>query len=529
MTNLINGILPGQSIPIHHNQCSFSYVAKSNFGELFKQIKYHETVDSTDDIKSVFAKLNRQDRCLIYEMVYRCAGFPNTSDPEWGEHHVFDDMNIFISAAIEAVELKYQRLNNNQKQLVHENIYDIARRPLTNYTGAEWGRRCALTSLPRLADAMDLCLPLDINSQIPVKLDGALNRFKAHPLYPLLFRKNIFTTENAMREYYKNAVLQGTCDAQATELRKLADVNPTWNRNQLLAAMKAEDVFYHQIIMSSKAIIGEFLAKEPNATEKTKLHSMVECLQTSQPIHVRINTHEMDPNGNLATTFDQFLQVLKSKKNENSFHGKVLITNIDADGSKRVEHAIFFQYLKKESVFRFYDNNIGFFEHVDHDEFLIKLKENICANYFKTNDPQTKVYFSIDEDETRFPCKSALGKVYQSVIQNKDKTEIERVFSLLTGDDKCKIYGRIYQYAGEPSTDDLEWGEHHVFDHPEIFKSAVTNEIIKRYEQSDPTEKMLIQLKVALFDENYDISHSPFEWGSLFAFTNLPRLADAML
>ncbi len=530
MTNLINSSLPAQSIP--NNQVPFSYVAKSHFGELFKQIKYHETVDSTADIKSVFAKLDRQDKCLIYEMVYHCAGSPNTSDPQWGEYHVFEDMNIFISAAKKAVELKYQRLNDNQKQIVNENIYDLGGwRVRANYIDDPWVQLHATNHLPRLADAMDFCVPLDINSQIPLKLDEALNRFKAHPLYPLLFRKNIFTTENAMRDYYKNAVLEGTCDAQVIELCKLADANPTWSREQLLATVKVENVFYNQIIMFSKTIIGRFHACANTTAEKRQLWSMVECLQTSQPIHLRLNSEEIAPDGDYVKVFPKFWMGLKSKENKNSFHGKVLIKNIDMGGGKRVDHAIFFQFLKKEPIFRFYDINTGFFSYVDGNTFLAKLKENIRTNYCRTNDPLTKVCFSVDADENQFPCKSALGKLYQAVTKNKDRKEIEDDFSLLTRDDKCKIYGKIFQYAGEPSTDDFQWGEHHVFDYPDLLRTAITAEIIQRYAQSDPAKKRNIQVKVASSDANYDFHNgfSPSGWGELHAIENLPRLADAMM
>ena len=506
-------------------------IHQSPLGKLFNSIKHHETFDCTFFIKYNFHQLNREDQCLIYAMVYDCAGSPNTPDPQWGENHVFDDMNIFISAAKKAIDLKYQQLNSYQEEMVHENIYHIAGEPVTSYDGAEWGRLCAMNILARLADAMaeDFSFSsLDINSQIPLKFDQAFDRFKAHHLYPLFFQKNIFSTENAMRDYYKDCILKGTCEAQVMELCKLADTNPTWSRRQILTGIKVENVFYNQIIMFSKAIIGKSLAGPCSATEKRQLWSMVECLQISQPIHTRIKSYKFAPDGDYKV-FNWFLNP-KSKKNENSIHGKVLIENIDLGKSARMDHSIFYQYLKKESIFRFYDINTGFFEHTHRDKFIKKLKDNICSNYFKTNDPQTKVYVAIDENETQFPCKSALGKVYQSVIQNKDQKEIERVFSLLTRDEQCKIYGRIYEYAGEPSTADLQWGEHHVFEHSDVLKTAVTNEITKRYEQSGAMEKIQIETKVSSLDENYNSRFSsPSDWGRTVIFNSLPRLADAML
>ncbi len=533
MSNSINSSFTNPSI-VNNNpiddQDADHYTALSHLGKLFKEIKKHETVDCTPSIKSAFSQLNRQDQLLIYEMI----SSPNTADLQWGEIHVFDDMNIFISAANKAIELKYQRLNDYQKQMVHENIHNIAGKPLTSDNWAEWGRLCAMNNLPRLADAMEegcSLSPFPITNQMVLKFNEALNRFKTHPLYPLLFQKNIFLNEKAMKECFAISIFKGTCDSQSRELNKLADANPTWSRSQLLMAIQAENVFYQQIIKATKSLVRKFHDGAGNPAEKRQLQSMVECLQTSQTIHTRLTTHKIPPNGDYAKLFNGFMQDLKSKKNDNSFHGKLIIEDIDEGEGKRIGHAIFFQHLKKESIYRFYDNNSGFFEFRNQDGFFEELKDNICKKYFKTNDPLTKVFFSVEADETQFPCHSTLGKVYQAVIQNKDQKEIERVFSLLTRDDQRKIYEKIYQYAGEPTTNDSnsDWGEHHVFDHPEILRTALSYEILQRYQQSAPDEKKRIEAKVASFDENYMNQYSPSDWGSRYAFRNLPRLADAML
>ncbi len=532
---------PSISADANLNEDHLFYSCKSSLANLCQLIE----LNALSLVEPTFYSLNREDQCLIYKMICQSVGAPETTDLWSGKPHVFDDINIFISAVPKAIELKYQGLSNSQKETTHENVYRLAEEPFTSYPGTEWGRLCAMNNLPRLADAMAENKRTTIEripslriTKLSLKLEEAFNKFKNHPDYQQLLQKKVFLSETEMKVFFKQAILEGTCDSQTIELIKLADTHPVWNRTALLTAVKIEDVFYNQIIMFSKSKIGSELNNPSlNPKEKKQLLSIIECLQTSQPIHQRIqsDSFKADENQNkYLQMYDKFLFENKSTKDDKSFHGRVLIENIcqvDGDGNVRyVNHAIFFQHLRKEQIFRFYDINSGFYEYFDIEQFIFNLRSIIGNNYNKSEASST-VRFVVEANETKFPCRSDLGQLYQSVIKNQDQKEIETAFSHLRYEDQCAIFGKIYQYAGEPATNDQQWGEHHVFDSPEILKTAITNEIIQRYLQSDEVIQNQIHLKVARLDEDTPLHYSgkPAEWGRLRALNNLPRLADAML
>ncbi len=55
------------------------------------------------DLKSIFADLSSaDDKNLIYHSVWECAEQP-LGDPQWGEHHVFDNMDRFKLAVKQAL------------------------------------------------------------------------------------------------------------------------------------------------------------------------------------------------------------------------------------------------------------------------------------------------------------------------------------------------------------------------------------------------------------------------------------------
>ncbi len=517
------------------------YEFRSSLGGLFQSIKLNYLLL----VEATFYSLNHEDQCLIYEMICQSVGAPVTTDLQSGKPRVFDDINIFISAVPKAIELKYQRLSNSQKETTHENVYRLAGEPSTSYSETEWGSLCAMNNLARLADAMaankrttiERIFPVEMSTHSLLKIEEVFNKFKTHPDFPQLLERNIFVSETEMKEFFTQAIRQGTCDSQTIELIKLADAHPVWNRTALLAAVKTEDVFYNQFIMFSKLKIGSELNNPSlDPKEKKQLYSMIQCLQTAQPIHQRMQTKPFkadEDQNKYHQVYHIFFSQNKSKRNENSFHGRVLIENIcqvDGDGTVRyVNHAIFFQHLRKEQIFRFYDINSGFYEYFDIEQFIFNLRSIIGNNYNKSEASST-VRFVVEANETKFPCRSDLGQLYQSVIKNQDQKEIETAFSHLTYEDQCAIFGKIYLYAGEPETNDHQWGEHHVFDSPEILKTAVTYEIIQRYLQSDEVIQNQIHLKVARLDEDIPLHYyrKPAEWGRLRAFNNLPRLADAL-
>lgn len=532
---------PVQAAPIDEIP-DYWYSPQSPLGELFNHSKSNQA-----GLKLCIAALNTDDRNLLYGMVYQCAGSPSTHDLQWGEHHVFDDMTVLQSAISEVIKLKYERLTDSQRDIAHENLYRLAGEPDPSYEGAEWGRLCALNNLPRLADVMDEnkrvaieTFPAhDVNCQFDLKLTKAINRFKTHPVYQQLLQKNVFSTEMEMRDYYTESIAKGTCKAQATELNKISDGNPRWNRHQLLTALKSEDVFYNSIIMFSRAKIEQVKfgrlanAGSYNAAEQRQLNSMHEWMKISEPNRELIESFEFIPDDKTEykKIYDLFISDLKSHKNDNNFHGMVRIKNMvewTSNENDVTAHAIFFQHLKKESVFRLYDIGTGFNEYFTQDGFMNKLQKVICGTYVLIADPRTTVNYAVYSKELTYPCKSTLGQFYQLAMQDKDLNKIKAAFSLLTRDEQCTIYGLVYKYYGEPATPDLHWGEHHVFDNAEILIAAATYGIIERYQQSSAAKKLSIEREVALLDENYQ-NHIPLEkWGRLYALNNLPRLADAI-
>ena len=115
--------------------------------------------DREDDIKAFFLSLSLADKNLIFEMVWAVAGRLPTNDLQWGEHHVFNDMNCFYLAVRKGISTKLDRLSQEQKNQVYHNVYRFAaayRLVDGNNTDLQWGEHHALENLPRLADAVAL-------------------------------------------------------------------------------------------------------------------------------------------------------------------------------------------------------------------------------------------------------------------------------------------------------------------------------------------------------------------------------------
>jgi len=108
------------------------YVCRSEFAAFYKAVS--EGRLSTPEIVEHLKRLEEGN--LIYEMVYWEAvavakaegrAFSDEGDPQWGAHHVCDDMPIFCRALKRAVQEKFNRFPPEQKCAVHGNIYRAAR------------------------------------------------------------------------------------------------------------------------------------------------------------------------------------------------------------------------------------------------------------------------------------------------------------------------------------------------------------------------------------------------------------------
>jgi Leucine-rich repeat (LRR) protein len=141
------------NIPKLIAQCSEfkEYKCLSSFSNLCQLIVLKN--DNHEAIKEAFGNLKKNDQNLIFEMVYKVSGVHSKEDPIfWGEHHVFDDMNIFYHAVKQAIVVKFDRLSLKEENAVYGEIYQLAQ-PKTE--DPIWGEQHAFDNVLRLIDAMD--------------------------------------------------------------------------------------------------------------------------------------------------------------------------------------------------------------------------------------------------------------------------------------------------------------------------------------------------------------------------------------
>jgi Leucine-rich repeat (LRR) protein len=141
------------NIPKLIAQCSEfkEYKCLSSFSNLCQLIVLKN--DNHEVIKEAFGNLKKNDQNLIFEMVYKVSGVHSNEDPIfWGEHHVFDDMNIFCHAVKKAIAAKFDRLSLKEQNAVFGEIYQLAQPKTKN---PKWGEQHAFDNVLRLIDAMD--------------------------------------------------------------------------------------------------------------------------------------------------------------------------------------------------------------------------------------------------------------------------------------------------------------------------------------------------------------------------------------
>ncbi len=169
------------------------------------------------------------------------------------------------------------------------------------------------------------------------------------------------------------------------------------------------------------------------------------------------------------------------------------------------------------------------------------------ADFFRTNSDECQEIIRL-EDESHYQSKSILGKLYQSyqffidekqiqaplfpslmTVINKNREEkIKALFSSLSTVDKNLVFEMVWVAAGSPDTEDVQWGEHHVFDRKQIdrFYRAVRKAILAKLSRLSQDQKNRVYGNV------YMLAGKPLtidcKWGEHHAKDNLPRLADAM-
>jgi Leucine-rich repeat (LRR) protein len=134
-------------------QCSEfkEYKCLSSFSNLCQLIVLKS--DDHEVIKEAFGNLKKNDQNLIFEMVYKASSVHSNKDPIfWGEHHVFDDMNIFYHAIKKAIAAKFDRLSLKETNAVYEEIDQLAQLKTED---PKWGEQHVFDNILRFIDAMD--------------------------------------------------------------------------------------------------------------------------------------------------------------------------------------------------------------------------------------------------------------------------------------------------------------------------------------------------------------------------------------
>jgi Leucine-rich repeat (LRR) protein len=127
------------------------YKCLSSFSNLCQLVVLKN--DNHEIIKEAFGNLKKNDKNLIFEMTYKESGVNSSNDPiSWGEHHVFDNMNIFYHAIKKAIAEKFDRLSLEEKNAVYGEINQLAQ-PETK--DPKWGKSHVFDNVLRLIDAMD--------------------------------------------------------------------------------------------------------------------------------------------------------------------------------------------------------------------------------------------------------------------------------------------------------------------------------------------------------------------------------------
>jgi len=136
------------------------------------------------------------------------------------------------------------------------------------------------------------------------------------------------------------------------------------------------------------------------------------------------------------------------------------------------------------------------------------------------------------KEERRYPVVSKFAQLYQAIITRENENEISEKIKTAFNDQEFKkedqhlIFKMVYVCSGSPKTDDLQWGEHHVFDRPDIFFRAVREAGLAKFNASSP------ELKNKTYRQVYDLAGKPnpadVRWGKYNALKNLTRLFDVV-
>jgi Leucine-rich repeat (LRR) protein len=126
----LDGTLPQNRLAIRETiRTFFNYAPESPLAQLYQlSARSPLTAGTTTPVavQRAFAQLPQLMRNAIFGCIWEEAGRPNTRDPQWGEHHVFDDMQIFCRALKRYVRATFENLEDSQRHNIYGQVYALA-------------------------------------------------------------------------------------------------------------------------------------------------------------------------------------------------------------------------------------------------------------------------------------------------------------------------------------------------------------------------------------------------------------------
>jgi hypothetical protein len=133
-----------------------NYACQSDFARFYQLVARGGA--PTDALRIAFLALPDAIRNALSGRIWVDSHYPATDDPQWGEHHAFDNMNVFCRVLNAYVRASYGDLSTEQRTAVHFHVYDLARRlpgaEVVNFDSPNWGAEHAQEHVLRLIDAM---------------------------------------------------------------------------------------------------------------------------------------------------------------------------------------------------------------------------------------------------------------------------------------------------------------------------------------------------------------------------------------
>jgi hypothetical protein len=132
----------------------YNYVCESSLARVYQLVAGNA---SPEDVQRAFTQLPETVRNALFGWIWMEAGSPNVGDPQWGENHAFDDMQILGRALKRYVRERFDNLSD-ERNAIYGHVYDLARREPgaenINFDSPQWGEEHAREHILRLIDAM---------------------------------------------------------------------------------------------------------------------------------------------------------------------------------------------------------------------------------------------------------------------------------------------------------------------------------------------------------------------------------------